>query len=52
MILKSIPFCLSGTGDTCQCHMCGGILSGWEDEDIPEDEHKKWFPKCPLVNKE
>ncbi|CAC5380144.1 BIRC2_3 [Mytilus coruscus] len=39
-----------GTKDTCQCYMCGGILSGWETEDIPQAEHKKWFPKCPLVS--
>ncbi|VDI67974.1 baculoviral IAP repeat-containing protein 7/8 [Mytilus galloprovincialis] len=50
--LASTGLYYKGTGDTCQCHMCGGILSGWEDEDIPEKEHKKWFPKCPLVNKE
>ncbi|XP_063420312.1 baculoviral IAP repeat-containing protein 3-like [Mytilus trossulus] len=39
-----------GTRDTCQCFMCGGILSGWDTEDIPQAEHKKWFPKCPLVS--
>ncbi|XP_071154217.1 baculoviral IAP repeat-containing protein 7-like [Mytilus edulis] len=39
-----------GTKDTCQCYMCGGILSGWETEDIPQVEHTKWFPKCPLVS--
>ncbi|XP_052091013.1 baculoviral IAP repeat-containing protein 3-like [Mytilus californianus] len=50
--LASTGLYYKGTGDKCQCYMCGGILSGWEDEDVPEDEHKKWFPKCPLFHKE
>ncbi|XP_063420313.1 baculoviral IAP repeat-containing protein 3-like [Mytilus trossulus] len=50
--LASSGLYYKGTGDICQCYMCGGILTDWEDEDVPALEHTKWFPKCPLVLKE
>ncbi|XP_052088837.1 baculoviral IAP repeat-containing protein 3-like [Mytilus californianus] len=44
--LASAGLYYKGSEDKCQCFMCGGILAEWEMEDIPKDEHKKWFPKC------
>lgn len=44
--LASAGLYYKGSGDKCQCFMCGGILEEWEKEDIPKKEHKKWFPKC------
>ena len=33
-------------GDQVKCFYCGGILSNWESEDVPFEEHAKWFPNC------
>ena len=37
-------------GDQVKCFSCDGGLSSWEPEDIPEEEHKKWFQNCVFIN--
>ncbi|XP_060558859.1 baculoviral IAP repeat-containing protein 7-like isoform X2 [Ruditapes philippinarum] len=38
-----------GNGDRCKCFWCGGELYDWEPQDIPWEEHAKWFPHCGFV---
>ncbi|KAK6172083.1 hypothetical protein SNE40_018041 [Patella caerulea] len=38
-----------GREDAVQCFYCAGILKSWLDDDIPWQEHAKWFPKCPYL---
>jgi hypothetical protein len=35
--------------DAVQCAFCLGILAQWETTDIPLEEHKKYFPRCPFI---
>ncbi|XP_050418714.2 baculoviral IAP repeat-containing protein 3 [Patella vulgata] len=35
--------------DAVKCFFCGGVLKSWTDDDIPWNEHAKWFPKCPYL---
>ncbi|KAK6172084.1 hypothetical protein SNE40_018042 [Patella caerulea] len=35
--------------DAVKCCYCGGILKSWRNDDIPWQEHAKWFPKCPYL---
>ncbi|KAK6166640.1 hypothetical protein SNE40_023286 [Patella caerulea] len=35
--------------DAVKCFFCGGVLKSWRDEDIPWNEHAKWFPKCAYL---
>ncbi|XP_050418713.2 baculoviral IAP repeat-containing protein 7 [Patella vulgata] len=35
--------------DAVKCFFCGGVLKSWRDDDIPWQEHAKWFPKCPYL---
>ena len=38
-----------GPGDRVRCAFCYNVLRMWEEGDIPEQEHKKYFPRCPFV---
>lgn len=38
------------TGDRVTCFYCGGMLWNWESDDVPEEEHAKWFPTCGYVD--
>ncbi|XP_076060628.1 putative inhibitor of apoptosis [Oratosquilla oratoria] len=38
------------TADHVQCAFCKGIVGFWEEGDDPEQEHKKHFPHCALMN--
>ena len=38
-----------GPGDRVRCAFCYNMLRMWEKGDIPEREHKRYFPRCPLV---
>ncbi|WAR06732.1 BIR7A-like protein [Mya arenaria] len=42
-------FYYTGTADRAQCVFCKGILRNWEEGDRPHIEHRKHFPRCPLV---
>lgn len=35
--------------DFVSCVFCRGIVGAWEQGDIPSQEHKRHFPKCPFV---
>lgn len=39
----------TGVGDCVKCAFCSNILKQWERGDVPFNEHKKHFPKCPFV---
>ncbi|XP_045195448.2 uncharacterized protein LOC123550972 isoform X2 [Mercenaria mercenaria] len=40
---------ISGVGDSVRCYFCGGGLRNWEQDDVPMEEHAKWYPECPHV---
>jgi len=42
-------FFYSGNRDNAICFYCGGNLRNWEDDDIPKNEHARWFPKCQFM---
>lgn len=35
--------------DKVQCVFCLGILGGWGSKDDPLTEHRRHFPRCPLI---
>ena len=35
--------------DLVQCAYCKGVIGYWEDDDVPEIEHRKHYPRCPFV---
>ncbi|XP_032684282.1 death-associated inhibitor of apoptosis 1-like [Odontomachus brunneus] len=37
--------------DRTICYYCGGGLEGWEPNDVPLQEHIKWFSKCKYALK-
>lgn len=37
------------TEDRVQCVFCKGIVSQWEREDVPLQEHSRHFPRCPFI---
>lgn len=41
-------FCLE-VSDKVQCAFCHGVAGEWEDTDIPLIEHRRHFPRCPLM---
>ncbi|XP_014488501.1 PREDICTED: death-associated inhibitor of apoptosis 1-like isoform X2 [Dinoponera quadriceps] len=44
--LADAGFYYSKVGDRTICYYCGGGLEGWEPNDVPLQEHIKWFAKC------
>lgn len=47
--LAKAGFTYTGSGDRVQCVFCKGILRNWEEGDRPHIEHRKHFPRCPLI---
>lgn len=47
--LARAGFYYLGTEDAVKCAYCSGIIAQWEANDVPKDEHKKFFPQCPKV---
>ena len=41
----------TGRADRVQCAFCRGILHRWNTDDIPADEHRRYFPECPLIRR-
>ena len=35
--------------DAIKCYACGIKLKNWDINDLPDEEHEKWSPSCPLV---
>jgi hypothetical protein len=46
--LAEAGFFYLGKQDAVTCFHCGESLGNWCKDDIPTDEHRKWFPDCPL----
>jgi hypothetical protein len=45
-----IKFLLSpGRGDQVQCFYCDGGLKNWDPEDVPCEEHARWFGECGFL---
>lgn len=38
-----------GERDRVKCWYCNGGLQNWEKNDLPWEEHAKWFPLCEFV---
>lgn len=36
--------------DSVQCAFCRGIIKNWKPGEIPMEEHRRHFPRCPFVN--
>ena len=49
-IIAKAGFYYIGPGDRVRCAFCYNVLRMWEEGDIPEREHKKFFPRCPFVS--
>lgn len=47
--LASAGFFYFNIGDQVKCAFCGGIIGQWEVNDLPLDEHRKFFPDCPVI---
>ena len=47
--LASAGFFYFNIGDQVKCAFCGGIIGQWEIDDSPIEEHRKFFPECPVV---
>lgn len=43
-------FYYTKTSDQVVCNFCGLGLTDWEPNDSPKAEHKKYSPRCPLMN--
>lgn len=48
--LARAGFYYEGRADHVKCFSCDGGLCSWEPEDLPEIEHRKWFPECAFVS--
>ncbi|XP_064465816.1 baculoviral IAP repeat-containing protein 7-B-like [Ornithodoros turicata] len=38
-----------GENDRVVCFQCSGALYLWDDDDVPLEEHARWYPSCPFV---
>ncbi|CAL4196998.1 unnamed protein product, partial [Meganyctiphanes norvegica] len=48
--LAADGFIYVGIDDQAACVFGGHVLAGWEEGDIPNEEHKKHGPDCPFVS--
>ena len=49
--LAASGFYFTGVKDIVCCAFCHVQLGQWEPEDIVSEEHKRWSPACPFINK-
>lgn len=47
--LADAGFFYTGQGDQTKCFYCGGGLKDWEDDDVPWEQHARWFDRCSYV---
>ncbi|CAG9787764.1 unnamed protein product [Diatraea saccharalis] len=47
--LAEAGFFYTGQGDKTKCFYCDGGLKDWENDDIPWEEHARWFDRCAYV---
>ncbi|KAK3866346.1 hypothetical protein Pcinc_028114 [Petrolisthes cinctipes] len=47
--LAEAGFFYCGLSDHVRCFHCGNGLRNWESEDVPWEEHARWYPECTFV---
>lgn len=47
--LAEAGFFYTGQGDKTKCFYCDGGLKDWEDDDVPWEQHARWFDRCAFV---
>lgn len=47
--LAEAGFFYCGLSDHVRCFHCGNGLRNWEKDDIPWNEHARWYPECSYV---
>nr|XP_039257537.1 uncharacterized protein LOC120334150 [Styela clava] len=47
--ISQAGFFFLGERDRVKCWYCNGGLQNWEYDDIPWNEHAKWFPTCQFL---
>lgn len=50
-ILAKIGFFYIGPCDQVKCHFCKVKIRSWEIGDNEVNEHKRWSPRCPLLER-
>lgn len=50
--LAQAGFYYLNVADQVKCAFCGGIIGQWEQNDLPLNEHRKFFPECPIVRQQ
>jgi Inhibitor of Apoptosis domain len=50
--LAQAGFYYLNVADQVKCAFCGGIIGQWELNDSPLNEHRKFFPDCPIVRQQ
>lgn len=48
--LAEAGFYYTGQGDKTKCFHCDGGLKDWEKDDVPWEQHARWFDRCYYVN--
>lgn len=47
--LAKAGFYYYGIKDIVKCFFCNGSLHNWDINDVPIEEHTRWFPKCSYI---
>ncbi|QWO71646.1 IAP3 [Orgyia pseudotsugata single capsid nuclopolyhedrovirus] len=47
--LAKAGFYYTGRGDKTKCFYCDGGLQDWEKDDVPWEQHARWFNTCGYV---
>ncbi|CAH2047207.1 unnamed protein product, partial [Iphiclides podalirius] len=47
--LAEAGFFYTGHGDKTKCFYCDGGLKDWENDDVPWEQHARWFDRCAYV---
>ncbi|XP_028156769.1 death-associated inhibitor of apoptosis 1-like isoform X1 [Ostrinia furnacalis] len=47
--LAAAGFFYTGQGDKTKCFYCDGGLKDWENDDVPWEQHARWFDRCAYV---
>lgn len=47
--LAEAGFFYTGQGDKTKCFYCDGGLKDWENDDVPWEQHARWFDRCAFV---
>lgn len=47
--LVKAGFYYYGIRDMVKCFFCNGGLSDWDPNDVPIEEHARWYPKCSYL---